>query len=299
MTASSQIPNETQAPPPLIHLPTTQAVAMVRSIRSYDGLTVEAIAQGAVDQAQAEDRVELTRVRQDREALAWFHSRWKIAATLCEGRPLEYLLSVGEVLAALDGQMPTTLPLTMTWDGQVTGPDGDGPGEATFVPCNTSRGGRAVLALDDDQRLQLGEKLLATLHTTETCHTPGCGQTADELGGSGPPLQGWIRVQVAGVDGPARWWCTAWCANSAITAAGAELAALDQAAAVDPHAPVPGVRTAAVGAEEPVTYRPTPDTDTMALPAIAEALSGAARWFTDTAQDASGDVHDDAVGGAL
>lgn len=294
MTASSQTPDETQAPPPLIHLPSAQAVAMVRS---YDGLTVEAIAQGAVDQAQAESRAELTQTQQDREALNWFHSRWKIAAKLCEGRPLEDLLCVGEVLAALDGQMPTTLPFTMTWDGLITDPDGDGPGEATFVPCTTSRGGRAVLALNDDQRLQLGEKLLATLHTTENCHTSGCGQTADQLDGSGPPLQGWIRVQVAGVDGPARWWCTAWCANSAITAAGAELAALDQAAAVDPHEPVPVVSTPAADAEEPVTCRPTPDTDTMALPAIAEALSGAAKWFTDTAREASGD--EDGTGGAL
>ncbi|WP_190232692.1 hypothetical protein, partial [Streptomyces umbrinus] len=141
MTASSQTPNEAQTPPPLIHLPVAQAVAMVRS---YDGLTVEAMAQGAVDQAQAESRAESTQVQQDREALAWFHSRWKIAAKLWEGRPLEDLLCVGEVLAALDGQMPTTLPFTMTWDGQVSDPDGDGPGEATFVPCTTSRGGRAV-----------------------------------------------------------------------------------------------------------------------------------------------------------
>ncbi|MCR3732222.1 hypothetical protein FHS35_009140 [Streptomyces umbrinus] len=293
MTASSQTPNEAQTPPPLIHLPVAQAVAMVRS---YDGLTVEAMAQGAVDQAQAESRAESTQVQQDREALAWFHSRWKIAAKLWEGRPLEDLLCVGEVLAALDGQMPTTLPFTMTWDGQVSDPDGDGPGEATFVPCTTSRGGRAVLALDDDQRLQLGEKLLATLHTTETCHTPGCGTSAEDLDASDPSVAGWICVQVAGVDSPVRWWCTAWCANSAITAAGAELAALDQAAAIDPHEPVPVVSTPAADAEEPVTYRPTPDTDTMALPAIAEALSGAAKWFADTAQDASGD---DAEGGAL
>lgn len=230
MTASSQTPNEAQAPPPLIHLPTTQAVAMVRS---YDGLTVEAMAQGAVDQAQAVGRAELTRVRQDREALAWFHARWKIAAELCAGRPLEDLLSVGQVLAALDGQMPTTLPLTMTWDGLVTDPNGDGPGEATFVACTTSRGGRTVLALDDDQRLQLGEKLLATLHTTETCHTPGCGTSAEDLDASDPSVTGWICVQVAGTDGPARWWCNPWCANAAVTAGGAELEADDQAEDLD------------------------------------------------------------------
>ncbi|MGW3417022.1 hypothetical protein [Streptomyces phaeochromogenes] len=279
MTASSHSADSAQSPPPLIHVPPAQSLAMVRQ---YDGLAVEAMAQGAVDQAQAEGRADLMQAQQDRESLAWFHGRWKIAAKLCEGRPLEDLLCVGEVLAALDGQMPTTLPLTMAWDGLISDPDGDGPGESTLIGCTTSRGGRAVLALNDDQRLQLGEKLLATLATAETCHTPGCGQTADELDGSGPPLQGWIRVQVAGVDGPARWWCNAWCANAAITAAGADLAATDRVAAVDPNEPVPGV----------------PTDDTMALPAIAEALSGAAQWFTGTAQEAK--LADEAgTGGAL
>jgi hypothetical protein len=229
-------------------------------VRQYDGLAVEAMAQGAVDQAQAEGRAELLQARQDRESLAWFHGRWKIAAKLCEGRPLEDLLCVGEVLAALDGQMPTTLPLTMAWDGLVAGPDGDGPGESTLIGCTTARGGRAVLALDDDQRLQLGEKLLATLTAAETCHTPGCGEpnlSPDEA--DHPAMTGWISVEVAGLKNGPRWWCNAWCANAAITAAGADLAAVDQAAAIDPEEPVPAVPTA----------------DTMALPAIVEASQDA------------------------
>lgn len=245
MTASSQTPHETQTPPPLIHVPTAQALA---TVRQYDAQTVEDIAAAMYEQAKTEDAVELAAACQDRQALDWFHDRWRAVGRLCEGRPLEDWLQVSEVLTAIDGRLPARLPLTMTWDGLVADPVGDGPGEVTLVAATTARGGQAVLALDDDKRLQLGEKLLATLHTTETCHTPGCGQTPDELDGSGPPLQGWIRVQVAGVDGPARWWCNPWCANSAITAAGAELAALDQAAAVDPNAQAAEIELAVAAA---------------------------------------------------
>lgn len=225
-TASQTPPPDEDTPPPPATAPVAQAASMTRT---YDGLTVEAIAQGAVTQAQVETRTELTRARQEHESLVWLRGRWTAAATLCEGRPLDHLLSVHEVLTALDGWKPATMPLTMAWDGQITDPDGDGPGEATLLPCTTSRGGNAVIALTPEERLTLSAQLLATLHSAESCTRSGCGATAEELDGSGPPLFGWIRVQVAGIDGPPRWWCSPTCVNAAFAAA----------AAVDPDEQAP------------------------------------------------------------
>lgn len=231
MTASSQ-----NSPPDEGDLvEAAEAVQASGMTRSYDGLTVDAIAQGAAAQARVESRAELTRARQEHESLTWLRDRWTAAATLAEGcHPVDGVLRARDVLAALDGSAPSTLPLTMSWDGWLDEPDGDGPGAATFIRCITSRGGRAALALTPEERLVLGAQLLATLHMAEACTREGCGRTADE--DATPTLLGWIRVQVAGIDGPPRWWCSPMCAISAMAAAGTELAETDQAAAVDPDA---------------------------------------------------------------
>lgn len=225
---------------------------------------------------------EKTRAQQARETAEWFHDRCRAIASLCDGRPLDHLLSVYEVLAALDGSTPTTMPLTMTWDGTITDPDGDGPGEATLVPCTTSRGGNTVLALTPEERLGLGAHLLATLHSAETCPTPGCGMTDTEITEADPPpLPGWVLVEVASLDGPPRWWCSPACVHAALTAAAAELSAADQAAAVDPDEQASGQPYWG----DPLAYGPTgipcgcgknahsnlvpcqPDTDTGSAPA--------------------------------
>ncbi|QQM44973.1 hypothetical protein [Streptomyces liliifuscus] len=286
MTASSQTPHGTE-PPPLIHVPTAQALSLVRQ---YDGLAVEEMAGAAQEQTRAEHRADArARLADERARLAEVQFLQERIATLSTfkgqldgirrmlaGRPGDDLVYVDEVLQAADGNDPrATAPLSVSWDGLVMGPSGDTDRENTLVPCTTAHGAQTFLVLDDDKRLQLGEQLLATLHTTENCHTPGCGTSAEDLDASAPSVSGWVCVQVAGTDGPARWWCNAWCANSAITAAGTELAALDRAAAVDPNEPAPCL--------------PAPDMDTMALPAIAE-----------TANDASeaGHGYGDAAGGA-
>lgn len=189
---------------------------------------------------------------QDVETLDWFHTRWLAGGRLCDGLDLDDMLKVGDVLTALDGRAPTVLPLTIRWDGTVAGPAGDGPGETTLVRGATARGSNAVLVLDDDARLQLGERLLA-LHTAETCYTPGCGITDDDLDTSDPTVSGWILVKVAGLAGPARWWCNPWCASAAVTAGGAELAAADQLAAADPDAQAPEPPCGG----DPLAYGPT------------------------------------------
>lgn len=205
----------------------------------FDPTRAQAIADASRKQGLTEAGAELTQLRQDREAMWWFHRRMLAVAQLCVGRRDDHLLSVREVLTAVDGHQATGAPLTITWDGLVAGPSGDTEGENTLVPCTTSRGGSAVLVLDDEQRLKLGELLLATLHPAETCVTPGCGMTQEEVDACDPPVSDWILVRVAGASGPARWWCSVWCANSAITAGGAELAAADRTAAVDPDAQAP------------------------------------------------------------
>ncbi len=206
------------------------------------------IAAAARDQVLAEVRADLNQAREDRQALAWFHARYKAVGQLCAGRPLHHVLTVSEVLTAIDGKTPRS-PLTITWDGVVAGPTGDRPDEPTLVGCTPARGGRAVLVLDDEQRLHLGEKLLATVNTAEACTTPGCGEphlSPDEA--DSPAMAGWISLEVAGASswGGPRWWCGPSCATAAMTAAGAELAAADQLAAIDPdqqvpYLPVPGV----------------------------------------------------------
>lgn len=64
-----------------------------------------------------------------------------------------------------------------------------------------------------------------------TCPTPGCGEPADRLLLTDYDVWGWILLHVHGSVEPRRWLCSPWCAEAAITAAGAELAAADQAAA--------------------------------------------------------------------
>lgn len=64
----------------------------------------------------------------------------------------------------------------------------------------------------------------------EQCATPGCGST-DDLDASDPALWGWIHMQVAGTDGPARWVCSAGCVGTVLSAAAAELAENDMTVA--------------------------------------------------------------------
>ncbi|MCM1976801.1 hypothetical protein [Streptomyces sp. G1] len=219
----------------------------------FDPERAQAIADAAREQALAECAADLAGARQDREALEWFHERCRAVGRLCDDRRPEDLLKVGEVLAAVDGRAPRALPLTIRWSGQVTGPAGDGPGETTLVGGTTARGGRAVLVLTEDERLRFGELLLSTVHTAEACTTPGCGMSGEDLDASDPTVSGWILVGVAGTETGPRWWCSPLCAQAAMAAAGAELAAADRAAALDPHQQAPEQHPYG----DPLAYGPT------------------------------------------
>ena len=245
MTASSHLPQQGQALPPLIHVTPAQAAGLVRQ---YDGLTVERMASAVQEQARAEHRAEesahaaeIAFLQQRITALENHKVKLENIRRALAGRPGDDLVYVDQVLKAADGVDPRGFtPLPLTWDGKVNGPQGDTADEHTLLPCTTSHGGSAVLALTDEQRLRLGGLLLANLYYAEACPTPGCGTPATDLDASDPNVVGWICVDVAGTESGPRWWCGPWCANAALTAAAAELAAADQAAAIDPHQQAPG-----------------------------------------------------------
>ncbi|MFJ5156368.1 hypothetical protein ACIQCF_33370 [Streptomyces sp. NPDC088353] len=199
------------------------------------------IADSAHTQAHLEFATELGRLRQDVATLSHFKHQLDGIRRALSGRPDNDLVFVREILAAADPQAPFGAPLPVTWDGIVMGPSGDTEGENTLVPLTTSHGGKAALLLDTEQRLALGGLLLTHAHTG--CPTPGCGIDAATVDEADPTMSGWILVQVAGTDTPARWYCNPWCASGAITAAGAELAATDQADAVDPDEQAPALAT--------------------------------------------------------
>ncbi|MFD5468852.1 hypothetical protein [Streptomyces sp. NPDC127105] len=217
----------------------------------FDPQGAQDIADSARIQAYLEFADELGSLRQDVAALSHFKAQLDGIRSALAGRPDNDLVFVREVLAAADPKAPFGAPLPVTWDGIVMGPSGDTDGENTLVPLTTSHGGPAALVLDTEQRLALGGWLLAHAHTG--CPTPGCGIDAATVDEADPTMWGWILVQVAGTDTPARWYCTPWCASGAITAAGAELAAADQADAVDPdeQAPAPAAPAAEDDPEAP------------------------------------------------
>lgn len=206
----------------------------------FDPQRAQEIAAAAVEQTRAEMREDMHQALEDRQAVDWFHSRHLAVGRLCEGRRPDHLLSVSEVLTAIDGKVPDA-PLRITWDRVVAAPAGDRPGEDTLVGCTTARGGSAVLALDDDQRVDLAVRLLATVPPAVICGHTCCGTPTADLIESDPQLWGGIVLDVVGTESGVCWWCSPACAIAAMTAAGAELAAADQLASTAPGQQAPTV----------------------------------------------------------
>ncbi|MFI0528513.1 hypothetical protein ACH3XX_00515 [Streptomyces scabiei] len=237
--------------PPVTPAPEADAV------RTYDAATVEAIVQSARAQERAEMRAELTNAAEAAEAGDWFHTAWLATAPLQEGyravrqliagRRLDDWLSVSEVLRAVEGKAPASAPLTVTWDGQVSGSEEDRPGETTLVGCTAALGGSAVLALDDDQRVDLAVRLLATVPAAVRCGNTCCGTPTRDLIESDPKLWGGIVLDVVGTTGGRCWWCSPACAIAAMNTAGAGLAAADQLVATDPARQAPALPAEAEG----------------------------------------------------
>jgi hypothetical protein len=213
---------------------------------------------------------ELDRLRSHSAALASFR---QAVIDLVAGRPDTDLMTVRELRAAVAAPPTAGGPLPVTWSGSVANPPGDSPRERTLVPLTTSHGTPACLALGDEERARLAGLLAATLHPAEACTTPRCGESErqpdpDPYVDDGARL-GWIAVRVCGAPGPLRWWCSPACAGSAITAAGADMAAADRAAATDP-----GQQGRTTGAGDVAAPRvPVPDTLSEFRAAAVRALA--------------------------
>ena len=204
------------------------------TFRMYDAPTVEAMTVAAREQARAEHAAELAQAAQDREAREWFHARQRAVGQLCETHAPDGTIPVQDVWTALAGPAPARLALTLTWDGTLKPPAGDGPGETTLVGATTAHGGRAVLVLDDEQRLKLASLLDAEVRDVAApCFASQACGTVDDLDASDPMLFGWSRLEVAGIEGGPRWYCTPHCVSNAFARAGDDLAVIDDMAAVD------------------------------------------------------------------
>lgn len=243
-------PPDTQPLLPVTPTPAPEADV----VRSYDAVTVEAIAMEARAQERAEMRAELTDAVEAVEIADWFHDRWLATAPLqagyravrelCAGHRPDDLLSVAQVLRAVEGQAPAPAPLTIIWDGEVTGSQEHRPGESTFVGCTAALGGSAVLALDDDQRVDLAVRLLAVVPPAAVCSNRVCGTPTRDLIESDPKLWGGIVLDVVGTTRGKCWWCSPACAIAAMNTAGTELTAADQLAAITPGQPTAPAPTA-------------------------------------------------------
>lgn len=207
----------------------------------FDPAHIEAVVAAARDQARAEIRAELAEVEEQLAVMAGAYRRVQAVMRLCEGRRGDDLLLVSAVAVAaecgttaLDG-----LPMTLTWDRSAEIPAAADPVKRVIVDCLSSYGGRAALVLQGDDRSALASLLDAEVRDIHApCpHERGCGSDDAHLDSNG--VFGWARVEVAGVEGGPRWYCTPQCVSAALARAGEELAAIDDMAATDPDEQVP------------------------------------------------------------
>ncbi|WP_158761591.1 hypothetical protein [Streptomyces sp. NRRL S-146] len=207
----------------------------------FDAASVEAAVAAARDQARAEIRAELAEAEQQLAVMAGAYRRVQAVMRLCEGRRGDDLLLVSAVAVAaecgstaLDG-----LPMTLTWDRSAEIPAAADPVKRVIVDCLSSYGGRAALVLEGDERSALASLLDAEVRDIHApCATDGCG-TLDDYDASDPAMFGWARVEVAGIEGEPRWYCSPQCVSAALARAGEELAVIDEMAATDPDDHVP------------------------------------------------------------
>lgn len=95
------------------------------------------------------------------DVAAYFKARYDRLRWLLAGHPDTDLMSVGEILAAVDGQDPRAgLPLIVEWDGQVKAPT-SAVDTRVLIPCTAVLGGPVVLVVDAARSGDLGRLLLA------------------------------------------------------------------------------------------------------------------------------------------
>ncbi|GGN47233.1 hypothetical protein [Streptomyces fuscichromogenes] len=218
------------------HTPQDLAQAEADAGILFDPQKAEDIATAAAEQAHAQDQAELAERGRQVAVMAGARRRVDAVGRLIEGRPGYHLLPVAEIAAAAEyAATPYDgLPMTLTWTGRASVPDAHTTHRQVALECVSSYGGSAHLLIEGDARATLGGLLdeeARDIHAP--CQTDGCG-TVDDYGTSDPALMGWARLEVAGLDDEPRWYCSPQCIADALARAGDELAADDQAAAVDP-----------------------------------------------------------------
>ena len=248
----------------------------------FDAKVAQDIADAAAEQAHAEDAAELDdrqeeldEARRQLAVMAGAQRKVDAVTRLIESRPGSYRVAAAEIGAALEYGTTAcdAFPMTLTWSAG-DGVDVPGPGDTgrrAIVKARSVHGQLADLVVEGDDRSRLARLVDEPHDATGPCPTDGCG-TVDDYD---PALMlGWARLEVAGVeDDRPRWYCTPQCVAAALARAGEELAAADQAAAVDPGQQAPG---------------PLHGTDA----GTAQALEAEARLYPEAVIDT------DAVGGA-
>ncbi|MFJ4515245.1 hypothetical protein [Streptomyces sp. NPDC088816] len=200
----------------------------------FDPQRAQDIADNARTQAHLEFAAELGHLRQGVATLSHFKQQLDGIRRALSGRPDNDLVFVREVLAAADPQAPESAPLTLTWNGTAQVPDAHTTHKRVIVECTSSYGGRVDLVVDGDDRMKLASLLDSEVirDINAPClYERGCGSDHDL---DGTDVFGWFRLEVAGIEGGPRWYCSPGCVNAAMLRAGDDLALADQSAAIAP-----------------------------------------------------------------
>ena len=214
--------------------PRLEAMSLRSSGILFDPQTAADIAAAAAQQAHADDQAELDERGRKLAGMAGAQRQRDAVARLLEGRPAGDFLSAAEVARAVEYGTTSldAYPMTLTWK-TTYGVGIPGPSDTAtraVVRCRSSHGQAADLVVEGDDRQALAGLLDAEVSDIHRpCPTDGCG-TVDDYDASDPELFGWARLEVAGVEGGPRWYCSALCIHAAMARAGEELAAIDQRA---------------------------------------------------------------------
>ncbi|MBK3575103.1 hypothetical protein JHN63_15040 [Streptomyces sp. MBT65] len=202
----------------------------------FDPRRAQDIAAASAERAHAEDEAELAERGRQLAEMAGAHRQVAAVGRLIEGRPGWHLLSVAEIAAAVEYAKTAhdgSPPMTLTWTGTAEVPDAHEAHKQVVIACVSSYGGRADLLVEGDARTKLAS--LLDTGAIRDINAPCSREPACGTDGAMDPTDvfGWFHLDVAGLAGGPRWYCSPGCVNAAMVRAGDDLALADQAAAVD------------------------------------------------------------------
>lgn len=203
----------------------------------FDPRKAQDIAAAAAEQAHAEDEAEIVERGRLLAEMAGAQRQVEAVCRLIEGRPGWHLLPAAEIAAAVEyAKVPHdgSPPMTLTWSGRAEVPDAHAAHKQVVVGCVSSYGGRADLVVEGDARTKLAS--LLDTEVIRDINAPCRHEAACGTDGAMDPTDvfGWFHLDVAGVAGGPRWYCSPGCVNAAMVRAGDDLALADLTAAADP-----------------------------------------------------------------